>query len=102
MYSVSAKYFNKLMTNCLITKYKVSDGNIIDQTNNDSQEIISSKYFKLKNKKIPKFSKVDAFLTVKDHKKTFPLNIECRTTNPRKNSLGKLSKNILENIVFKI
>ena len=56
----------------------------------------------LKKNKIPKFSKVDAFFTVKDHKKDFPLNIECRTINPSKNSLGKISKNILENIVTQI
>ena len=75
---------------------------IIYKINNKSQEIIFSKYFNLKNKKIPKFSEVDAFLTVKDHKKDFLLNIEFRTINPSKNLLGKISKNILEKIVTEI
>ena len=39
---------------------------------------------------------------VKDHKKEFPLSFECRTINPSKNHLGKISKNILENIVNQI
>ena len=84
------------MKKCLTTTYKVSDDNIIDKINNKSQEIISSKYFNLKNKKIP------MFLTVTDHKKDFPLNIELRTINPSKNLLGKISKNILEDIVTEI
>ena len=102
MYNTSAESYNRLMKNCLTSTYKVSDNNIIDKINNESQKIISSKYFNLKNKKIPKFSTVDAFLTVKDHKKEFPLSIECRTINPSKNHLGKISKNILENIVNKL
>ena len=40
---------------------------------------------KYKNKKILKFSTSDAFVTVKDHKKQFPLNIECRLLNLDKN-----------------
>ena len=52
MYSTSAKSY-KLMKDCLTTTYKTSDDNIIDKINQESQEIISSKCFKLKNKKIP-------------------------------------------------
>ena len=73
--------------------------NIVEKIDNESQENISSRYFNFKNKSMPKFSKVDALLTVEDHKKDFPLNIECITINPSENSLGKIRKNILENIV---
>ena len=52
-----------------------------------------------KNKKIPKFTATDAFLTIKDHKKHFPFNIECRVLNPAKNELGRISKTILEKAV---
>ena len=51
---------------------------------------------------IPKFLKIDAFLTVKDHKNNFPIKVECRTIYPGKNALGKISKNILEKIVLQI
>ena len=51
MYSSSAKYYKKLMNNCLTTTYKVSDDNIFDKTIKESQEIISSKYFNLVTRK---------------------------------------------------
>ena len=90
------------MNSCVTTINKKSDDKIIEKIDNESQEIISSTYINLNNKKIQKFSKVDAFLTVKDHKKDFPLNIKCRRINLRKNLLGKISKNILEKIVSEI
>ena len=39
-----------------------------------------------------------AFITVKDHKASFPGRMECRLINPAKNHLGKISKVILEKI----
>ena len=90
------------MNDGLAASYKISNDNIIDKINLESQEIISSKCYNLKNRKVPKLSKIDAFLTVKDHKKNFPLKVECRTINPGKNALGKISKDILEKIVLQI
>ena len=69
MYSTSAKYCKKLMNSYLSTTYKNSDDDIVEKINNESQETISSKYFNIKNKRVPKFFKVNAFLTVKGHKK---------------------------------
>ena len=54
---------------------------------------------KIQKQKIPKFSAADAFITIKDHKKNFPFNIECRILNPGKNELGRISKTILVNTV---
>ena len=73
---------------------------MIEQINSESQEIITDR--KYKNKKNPKFSTSDAFITVKDHKKNFPNNIECRLLNPDKNELGRISKGILERAVTEI
>ena len=102
IYSTSAKSYIKLMNYCLVTTWKVADNSIIDKINHESKEITPSKSCNIKNNKTQKFSKVDAFLTVKDHKKDFSLNIECKTINEGKNSLGRISKNILENIVSQI
>ena len=54
------------------------------------------------NKKMLKFSAADAFITIKDHMKSFPFNIECRILNPEKNELGRISKTILEKAVNEI
>ena len=39
---------------------------------------------------------------LKDHKKNFPFNIECRILNPGKNEFGRISKTILEKTVNEI
>ena len=51
---------------------------------------------------MPKFSAASAFISIKDHKKHFPVKIECRVFNPGKNELGKISKAILEKTVKEI
>ena len=84
-----------------ITKsYKISKEDLAKLINDESEKLIDREIYK--NKKIPKYTESDAFITVKDHKKQFPLNIECRLLNPGKNHIGKISKKILENIVNKI
>ena len=42
----------------------------------------------------------EAFITVKDHKEDFPNNMKCRLINPAKPDTGKISKKILENVIF--
>ena len=100
LYQTSPSNYKKLLTNNVTKAYKISNEDIIAQINSESQEIINDR--KYKNKKIPKFSTSDAFVTIKDHKKNFPNNIECRLLNPDKNELGRISKNILEKAVAEI
>ena len=42
----------------------------------------------------------EAFITVKDHKDDFPNNMKCRLINPAKPDTGKISKKIVENVIF--
>ena len=39
-----------------------------------------------------------AFITVKDHKDTFPGRVDCRLINLAKNHIGAISKRILDRI----
>ena len=39
-----------------------------------------------------------AFITLKDHKENFHNTPKCRLINPTKSEIGKISKQILENI----
>ena len=43
-------------------------------------------------------AKKPAFITLKDHKDNFDSNPKCRLINPSKSELGKVSKNILDDI----
>ena len=40
----------------------------------------------------------EAFISVKDHKDSFPSRVECRLINPAKNNIGVISKSILDRI----
>ena len=40
----------------------------------------------------------EAFITIKDHKDSFPGKVECRLINPAKNHIGAISKGLLDNI----
>jgi len=40
----------------------------------------------------------EAFITIKDHKDTFPRKIYCRLINPAKNHIGAISKHFLDRI----
>ena len=40
----------------------------------------------------------EAYITIKDHKESFPNKIPCRLINPSKSSVGKISKVILDKI----
>ena len=55
------------MNDGFAASYKISNGNIKDKINLESPEIISTKHIILKNRKLPKFSKIGAILIVKDH-----------------------------------
>ena len=84
-----------------ITKsYKISKEDLAKLINDESEKLIDREIYK--NNKIPKNTESDAFNTVKDHKKQFPLNIECKLLNPGKNHISRISKKILENIVYKV
>ena len=52
--------------------------------------------------KFLKYSKLDAFVTVKDHKRNFPSKIKVRILNPSKNTIDKVSKNVIEKISIQI
>ena len=42
--------------------------------------------------------KQQAFITIKDHKVSFPNKVPCRLINPARSKLGRISKQILEKI----
>ena len=50
----------------------------------------------------PRLPKQQAFITVKDHKDSFPNKVPCRLINPVKSNLGLVSKQIVEKINEKV
>ena len=48
--------------------------------------------------RVQRMEKLEAYISVKDHKDEFPNKIPCRFINPSKYNLGKISKVILDKI----
>ena len=90
IYKTNLKFYKKLVIDNITKSYKISKENLAEIINEESEKLIDREIYK--KKKIPKYTESDAFITVKDHKKQFPLNIECRLLNPGKNHIGRISK----------
>ena len=90
LYKTNPKFYKKLVIDNIPKSYKISKKDLAKIINDESEKLIDREIYK--NKKIPKYTESDAFITVKDHKKQFPLNIECRLLNPGKNHIGRISK----------
>ena len=48
--------------------------------------------------RIEKMQETEAYITIKDHKESFPNKIRCRLINPSKSSVGRISKVNLDKI----
>ena len=69
--------------------------NYLDKINLKAQQIINDVKLKEKRKKL--HSK-NVFVTIKDHKTSFPNSVDCRLINTMKSDLGKVAKVILDKI----
>ena len=86
-YQINQKNYKKLLANHSTKTYRISNKNLFDQKNAESEKTIIDRNSK---KKKTKFST----RTLKDHKKQNPFDIKCKFLNPGKNELGRISKNI--------
>ena len=79
--------------------YKIDKDNTIDQINKDTGNFASKLHI---NDRLGKFQKKDAYILFKDHKPNFINKLQTRLINPSKTELGKISKNIIQNIVTNV
>ena len=59
-------------------------------------------YIYIYEDRLGKFKKKDAYILFKDHKPNFKNKLQSRLINPSKTELGKVSKNIIQNIVTNV
>ena len=98
-YKLDKAQHDKLLRDSITTTYKKASadaGNIIDsQAKSIAQKLnIDSR--------TEQIAKQQAFITLKDHKDNFTNHPKCRLINPAKSELGKVSKQILDDINSKI
>ena len=69
LYKVEVNNYDKLLQDNITTKYRKSNGNIVRQNNLEAKQL--AKNLKLHNR-IEQLPEKPAFITLKDHKPTFP------------------------------
>ena len=88
------------MLNDNITKtYRKSNSTVYNKISKEAKQIANE--YKIADR-IDCLGKVDAFISLKDHKDNFLSNPKCRLTNLAKSKIGKISKLFIENINTKV
>ena len=83
------------MNNIVTKSYKKSNIKTVNEINKEANVLTE----KLKiNDRVQCIAQNEAFITIKDHKPSFPKNVACRLLNHWKSQIGKVSKVYLENI----
>ena len=79
----------------LTSTYKKASTNIIHNINNEAKNIATNLHIDYRAECM---AERQAFITLKDHKDNFENKPTCRLINPAKSEIGRISKQILENI----
>ena len=99
MYKVEPPKYHEILNKKIMDNYKIDKDNTIDQINKDTGNFASKLHI---NDRLGKFQKKDAYILFKDHKPNFINKLHTRLINPSKTELGKISKNIIQNIVTNV
>ena len=95
LYKINTHDYDRMMRNNITNEYRKCKHSDVHQVTTEAAEIARS--YNLEDRiDIP--TEDDAFISIKDHKPSFPSKVECRLINPAKNHVGKISKDILDRI----
>ena len=95
LYMMSVQDYKKKVKEVVTKDYKKTAWNELNKVTTEAATIA---------KKLDLAERIDiqtedeCFITVKDHKESFPGKVECRLINPAKNNIGSISKAILDRI----
>ena len=96
---MNAAEYKKLIKDNITQSYKKCDIN--EKFMIDQKSAILSKRLDLDDR-IQRIAPIDCFITLKDHKPNFQNDPKCRLINPAKNELGKVSQQLLKNLVSQL
>jgi hypothetical protein len=94
-YKLDPVEYTQLISKNVTKSYKLAPENIAKQITLTDKEIATS--LKLEDR-IEQLAEKEAFITLKDHKPNFQNKPTCRLINPTKSEIGRISKQLLENI----
>ena len=97
IYKMDKDTYKKYLKENVTKKYKKSNRNKVIKINIEAKKI-AKKLNIDDNDKVQKFHEAEAFITIKDHKDSFPNFPTIRLINPSKSEIRKISKSILDKI----
>ena len=99
MYKMKSSKYQEILKNKITDNYKIDYNNTIDQINKDTCSFACKLHIE---DRLGKLKKKDAYILFKDHKPNFENKLQSILINPSKTELGKVSKNIIQNIVTNV
>ena len=94
-YKLDAPEYNRLLNDNVTKTYRKADIKQISDINAEARSI--SKALNIDDR-VESMATKEAFITLKDHKENFGNRPTCRLINPSKTEVGRISKQILEEI----
>ena len=94
-YKLDAPEYNRLLNDNVTKTYRKADIKQISDINNEARSI--TKVLNIDDR-VESMAMKEAFITLKDHKDNFANRPTCRLINPSKTEVGRISKQILEEI----
>ena len=95
-YKISKEEYEQMLTENITKDYRKAELHEVSKVDQQAAEIASNLGL---SDRMEKFTKQDAFLTIKDHKSNFgPGRVSCRLINPAKSDIGRVAKHILQKI----
>ena len=94
MYKIKSSKYQEILRNKITDHYTIDYKDTICRINIDICK------FSSKLHRLGKFKMKDAYIIFKDHKPNFKNKLQSRLINPSKTELGKISKNIIQNIII--
>ena len=95
IYKVKPDEYDKLMMDNITKDYRKCPRSEVDKVTREAASI--ARMYNLEDR-IDAPTEDEAFITIKDHKESFPGKVECRLINPAKNNIGVISKAILDRV----
>ena len=94
-YKLDAFEYNRLLSDNVTKTYRKADTKQISDINDEARSISTALHIDDRVESLPMN---EAFIRLKDHKDNFAYRPTCRLINPSKTEVGRISKQILEEI----
>ena len=98
-YEITKENYKKILHDNITKTYEKAQPSLPKKINIEAKKMAKS--FSIDNK-MDKTAKRQCFVTIKDHKDNFRVNWKYKLLNPTKSELGKISKDILQQIRINI